>query len=365
MKKRTRFALRRQRPAFRILILLFALFFLITAYSLGRAVFATSSDPLAARVAEWSRDHYLGFVVTGLEQIQYQLHPPKVGGSVTPGILKTGPSSRIQLETIVTPALPGEGTYSAVLKNGEVPIIETAYMRPDAIHTSYLSTIVRMSGALTRFEQRPGYSDPGLVTGWTTSDSILDLASSGIIATFNGGFKIKSAKGGIYQDGVTKGKLLAGAATLVVYKDGHSEIGSWGRDFTMSPEISSARQNLKLLINEGAIATNINDAVQSNWGTTVGIKTFVWRSGIGITKNGDFVYVVGNALSAYSLANLLLKAGAIRAMQLDINAAWVSYMYYKPTVTGLLHSIKVAPFDRPANRYFKSSSRDFFVVYSK
>lgn len=348
-----------------------ALLLSIAFYSLGSAILKNSTDPISAKVAEWGRDHDLGFVVTRFEQWQYQLNPPKVGGTVAPGILK--PINKAQLldvqptlRAIATPALPGEGEFKVVLKSKSgLPLIETAYIRPDAIHTSYLASVVWMSGSRTRIEQRPGFADPGVFTGWKTSDSISRSANSGIIATFNGGFKMKDSRGGMYQNGVTKGVMQNGAATLVTYQDGHTDIGMWGRDFKMAPNIVSARQNLKLLIDNGKIASNINSAVESNWGATLGWKNYVWRTGIGITRTGDFVYVIGNALSASSLANLLLEAGAVRAMQMDINPMWVSYMYYTPAPNGLLNAVKVAPFDRPATRYFQPSSRDFFVVYQR
>ena len=40
-----------------------------------------------------------------------------------------------------------------------------------------------------------------------------------------------------------------------------------------------------------------------------------------------------NALSVKSLASLLQQAGAVRAMQLDINIAWISFMWYSPGPT--------------------------------
>jgi len=131
----------------------------------------------------------------------------------------------------------------------------------------------------------------------------------------------------------------------------------------MTPQVTSVRQNLNLLIDNGVEAKNINSAVQDSWGATLGSKTFVWRSGIGITASGDFLYVAGDALSAQSLANILKNAGAIRAMQLDINPEWISFMYYLTNANNKLQPYKPMYFDRHANRYFQESSRDFYAVY--
>lgn len=57
-------------------------------------------------------------------------------------------------------------------------------------------------------------------------------------------------------------------------------------------------------------------------------RYFVWRSGVGITADGNIVYAMGPALSVRTLAELLHRAGAVRAMELDINTEWVSFMTY-------------------------------------
>ena len=53
----------------------------------------------------------------------------------------------------------------------------------------------------------------------------------------------------------------------------------------------------------------------------------MWCSGIGIRADCSIMTVHGNALSVQTLAGLLLDAGAIRAMQLDINRDWTSYIH--------------------------------------
>jgi hypothetical protein len=223
-----------------------------------------------------------------------------------------------------------------------------------------------MSGQRVKFQLRPGYGDPGrYLSLWGASDRVSNDATTNLVATFNSGFRLKDSRGGYYQNGNTRLPLVDGAATFVTYKDGTSDIGIWGRDFVMSKQIASARQNLKLLIDNGKMADNINSVVMSAWGATLGSKNYVWRSGIGVTAAGDFVYVCGNALSAATLAKLLKDAGAVRAMQLDINPQWISYMWYLPNANGTLSPFKAALFDRPANRYFTESSRDFYAVYAK
>jgi hypothetical protein len=223
-----------------------------------------------------------------------------------------------------------------------------------------------MSGRWLRLVQHPGFEDPGHLGLFSQPDTVPASARTGLVATFNSGFKIKDARGGYYQNGHTVGALTAGAASLVVYRDGHTAIGSWGPEVSMAPDVVSVRQNLRLLVDHGQLAPNLDSNVQSNWGATIKGAYYVWRSGIGITASGDLVFVAGDALSVHSLASLLQRAGAVRAMQLDINVAWISYMWYSPGASAsspLPH--KLVAFQRPANRYFAPASRDFFAVYAR
>lgn len=355
----------RNRKWFKPLASILIVLIFTTAWSIGTSLTAPGNDPVSARLAEWARNHNLGAVVTVLENLQYKINKPKIGGTVKIEINKNNNVIGIQdtLTSLNPVALPGEGVFQPAIKMGKNSIIQFAQLRPDTIHTSYLASVIWISGAHTTFQLRPGFSDPGKLSRFPTGD-IISRQDRNLIATFNSGFKLDSAKGGFYLAGVMAKPLIKGSATLVTFKDGHSAIGMWGRDFQMDSSIESARQNLKLLIDNGKVSSDIKTAVQSNWGATLGFKDFVWRSGIGETASGDFVYVCGNALSAESLANLLLDAGAIRAMQLDINPQWISFMWYKKSGANKI-PIKAALFDRPADRYFSPSSRDFFAVYAK
>ena len=57
----------------------------------------------------------------------------------------------------------------------------------------------------------------------------------------------------------------------------------------------------------------------------------MWRSGLGVTADGALVYVGGPGLDIADLANILVRAGAVRAMELDINTDWVNYSTYQPS----------------------------------
>jgi hypothetical protein len=111
----------------------------------------------------------------------------------------------------------------------------------------------------------------------------------------------------------------------------------------------------------------VNQNVTTNWGATLGGGYYVWRSALGITRGGRVIFVYGPALDVKELAGLLRRAGAVEALQLDINPEWMSYDYYKagshpsnPTPHALLPTQQGSVY-----RYYQVYSRDFTVVYSR
>ncbi|MDH6143962.1 hypothetical protein P3T35_005997 [Kitasatospora sp. GP30] len=375
-----------RRRSVRAVLALLAVFLGWLGWSLGSALLAPGNDSTIARIAEWARDHHLGPVVTGLETAQYKMHPPKVGGRPTFALGPTGPSqgavhtqeNKHGLATLVTPItpaplvspagdpLPGEGSWKVIGTAQGVPAVQSAMLRADSEHTSYVAAVVSMDERLVRFQLHPGTDDPG-PDNWGVPPNIPSDARAGLLASFNGGFKVGEARGGFYLNGVTRGTLTQGAASLVFYKDGHATVGSWGGDVSMTPDVVGVRQNLRPIISNGQVADDVDQAIETGWGLTMGGKFFVWRSGAGITQDGRLIFAYGPALSVRTLAELLHQAGCVQAMQLDINPAWMSFNYYQPTGDPAAPTpTKLLPDqERPADRYFEPTSRDFTAVYAR
>ncbi len=352
-------------------------------WSAGLTLIAPGNTGNAARLAEWARDHGLGPAITLGEWLTY--NPPKTGGK--PSFSLAGPSASARSSpassprpsssastpdvpaTLTSPAgspLPGEGQWRVLASVNGVPAIYGTYLRPDSSHTSYVAGIASMDQRLLSFQLRPGAEDPGPAS-WGYAPYLPAGSRRGLLATFNGGFKLDMAGGGFYLNGITKGTLDPGAASLVYYKDGRVAIGTWGRGVSMSPSVLGVRQNLKLIVDHGAVPASVNQNVETQWGATLGGGYYVWRSGIGITRDGRVIFVYGPAMSVASLAGLLQRAGAVEAMQLDINPAWMSYMYYKPSPSAAdptpANLLPTQP--EPADRYYSVNSRDFTAVFAR
>ena len=100
----------------------------------------------------------------------------------------------------------------------------------------------------------------------------------------------------------------------------------WNQGPTPAPNVRFARQNLPLIVDEGRLNPNLSNG--GEWGATVGNAVLVWRSGIGVDRRGNPIYAAGEDQTVKSIAETLLRAGAVRAMELDINSYWVSFITY-------------------------------------
>src|SRR5450756_2927632 len=147
-----------------------------------------------------------------------------------------------------------------------------------------------------------------------------------LLATFNSGFQFADAHGGFVVNGRTYEPLVAGQGTLVMYRDGHVDVLSWHGGTTAGPDVVVARQNLPLIVSDAQ--PNAKLGVPNLWGATLGNAVRVWRSGIGVDARGNLIYLAAPEQTAASLARALIHAGAVRAIELDINAEWSSFITY-------------------------------------
>lgn len=366
----------------RVVAAIVAAFLLVTGWSVGHALTVPGGGTFSERLAEWARTHYLGPAVTFGEWLTYTA--PKRGGNPTIAFNKQGGKAvqatkqsthhqgfvPIIPPRVASPAgkpLPGEGVWRVAVSVHGHPALLKTYVRQSKTYSSYYVGIVSMDQRLLKFGLRPGTEDPGY-GHWGVPMDIPPGSRRGLVATFNSGFRVYAAGGGIYLHGHYDGTLVKGAASEVYYKNGHMAIGRWGHGpLRMGPNIAAVRQNLKPIVINGQVPATVDQNVLSSWGATLGGGYDVWRSGIGITKDHRIIFVYGDALSVRVLADLLKRAGCVTAMELDINPDWMSFMYYlprnhpnNPTPVNLLHNQLQSPY-----RYYSISNRDFTAVFAR
>jgi hypothetical protein len=235
----------------------------------------------------------------------------------------------------------------------------------------YQFEVARFRARTTALHWHAGSEDPpaALVKLPVDSGNRIDLASEGlvgVVGAFNGGFKADSLAGGIISNGLTLSAMKPGYATAVIDTDGHLHIGVWGQDLP-SPSIKAVtfRQNLWLLVDNGVVTQTALKANPYSWGTPLHGVVREPRTAIGVDADGNILYVASeeNVLPS-ELAQAMVAAGAVRAMQLDMNPYWPilgmtigplwnlkqGFSYVLP---GQQHSASV---------YLNGWTRDFFTV---
>jgi hypothetical protein len=383
-RRRSQKSTRRRRVMATLIVGMAALLVWLAVSLAGTLTNPAMGSGVSARLAEWTRQNGGNGIVNWVENEWYSHHPPPVGGRPPQGAIRHTPSTVVAASTgpahlptpapivpLAQPALPGEGQWSSAGRLvGGIPSVYTTTLRPDAVHTSYVAGVAWMDTKLLTATLYSGSQIPG-GGPFVHTAPVGPAAAGGLVAAFNAGFLMSNANGGYYTDGRTIYPLRNGAASFVVYRDGTSSVGEWGRDVVMTPDVVSVRQNLNLLVDHGRPVPGLNSADTTQWGATLGNAVYVWRSGLGVTSDGALVYVGGPGLNVTDLADLLARAGAVRAMELDINTDWVNFSTYSPTgasapATSSNGSELLPAMTGTPGRYFESWwARDFITMSSR
>ncbi len=338
-----------------------------------------SNSSLGIRSVEWLRDHGAAGLVAEIESIYYSLTAPSKGGPTLRSLPQVGygDAQTKQLEAqrlaaalerphrvapLMHPALPGEGIWRATRPEegvGAPLLISTIRNQPE--YPRVVAGLAWINTKRTRIALSPGRQEPSVSIPRGSMD--VPLASRGrLLASFNSGFKLSDSRGGFVLNGLTYSTMSEGLATIVGYRDGRVDVLDWRYGPRAPSSVLFARQNLPLIVDEGRPTPNLSNGAE--WGATVGNAILVWRSGIGVDRHGNLIYAAGEDQSVMSLAHTLAHAGAVRAMELDINSYWVSFITYG--APGALSPVNLLPgMERSSTRYLTPDDRDFFAVYSR
>ncbi|HEY5343343.1 MAG TPA: phosphodiester glycosidase family protein [Solirubrobacteraceae bacterium] len=351
------------------------------AYSYLHTIVEPSNSSLGVRSVEWLREHGAAGLVSQIESTYYSLTAPSKGGATLRALPQVGygtaaqaRAQRLQAQRLaaasyrpprvaplIHPALPGEGAWRATrpgLGTGAPLLITTLRNQPE--YPRVVAGLAWIDTKRTTVTLNPGRQEPAVPIPRGSMD-VPQARRGKLLATFNSGFKLSDSHGGFVLNGHTYATMQDGQATIVGYSDGRVDVIDWQYGPRAPSSVSFARQNLPLLVNQGRPSPNLEN---SEWGATVGNAVLVWRSGIGVDRHGNLIYAAGEDQSVGSLADTLAHAGAVRAMELDINSYWVSFITYG--APGAEHPKNLLPaMDRPDTRYLEPDDRDFFAVYSR
>jgi hypothetical protein len=215
---------------------------------------------------------------------------------------------------------------------------------------------------VVRFDLHAGSTVPG-GGGWPGGPV---APTAGLVAGWNGGFLLANGDswGGFHLGGRTVfGPLRTNTASEVFYTDGTMDVLSWPGGIP-GPDVVGVRQNLAPLISDGKLAANLSRGVAADehaWGfTNDSSNVHANRSGVGVTSDGRVLYAAVRGASPLQLAQFLQRAGAVRAMQLDINLSRPIFGTYSDG-----HWTQPAPWLGSANQITSGNARDFVAVYAR
>jgi hypothetical protein len=341
-----------------------------------------TSMRFGAHSVEWVRaDVPLGNqLVDEAEHLYYSWNAPKKGGPALTSLPPVGlhpPSGNLR-RPVASPALssgwpppitpvfphplPGEGVWEPTgpAVDGGSAVLVTTY-RSELNYPRTVAYVGWFDHTRTAIGYYPGRYEPphAAVRG---PMMVPTGQRARLLATFNGGFTYADGHNGSTDNGRVNEPLKRGKATLVGYRDGRIDILNWSGGPNAGPDVAWSRQSLAPIVWDG----RINPALDQNpdsaqWGYTLGGVVRVWRTGVGIDRRGNLIYVAAPGQTVITLAKILQHVGAVRAMEFDINPEWHTFITYSAG-----HATQVGRNPMQSNhRYLVPDDRDFFAVYRR
>ncbi|NNN08804.1 MAG: hypothetical protein HKL85_06370 [Acidimicrobiaceae bacterium] len=294
---------------------------------------------------------------------------PKVRVPATSGVALSTLPSPTNLAPFILPAMAGEGVYHPAGRTvqGHSAIFTTTIRPLDNGIT--VAGVAWIDPKLLTARLYSGSLSPGGFF-WKNTAPVSHSAAHTLVAAFSGGFLLKDSHGGYLSEGHLVAPLVNGAASIVIYRNGSITLGQWGRDVAMNPNVVAVRQNLTLLVDHGAPVAGLQTTDVARWGYSLNNQIDTPRSGLGITANGALVYVEGQ-MNIVDLARILVRAGAVRAMVLDMNPLWPVFATYQPsTPTGYAtpgngRILTPTMQQTPARFFDVKYSRDFITLSAR
>ncbi|HZT93459.1 MAG TPA: phosphodiester glycosidase family protein [Gaiellaceae bacterium] len=343
-------------------------------YSWSRMAVETSSLPLGVRTVEWLRMNHFNWLVDDAEHLYYTWKTPAKGGPQLKTLPAVGlrhkpePSAKTKapwpprIRPVFAHPLPGEGVWrpSGPRVSGGPPVLVTTF-RSERDYPRIVAYVAWFDHERTALAYYPGRYEPPSAT----LRGPMEVPSGQrwrLLATFNSGFIYSDGLNGDALDGQVNEPLRDGLATLVAYRSGRVNIVDWHGGPSPGPEVAFARQSLPLIVDHGRLSPALNDSTK--WGFTLGNAVRVWRTGLGIDRRGNLIYAAADFQTVTTLAEILKRAGAVRAMELDINPEWPTLITYRHR-QGLLPARVVPNYQQPVTRYLVPDDRDFFAVYRR
>jgi hypothetical protein len=275
-------------------------------------------------------------------------------------------------------AKPGEGQWTAVTHpflpklEGEAgkaapPYFYTTFIRPDPDRPYTEVLLVAMDMRQLELGMEGGYEEPHPAAGPPGTGRI--PRTPGVLprvaAAFNGAFKAEHGSYGMVVGGRILLPPVAGAATVLVTRDGRAGFGRWPAVAGLPQEVVSLRQNLDPLVDGGVV----NPAHRNIWGWQIaGESSLTERTALCLTPGRHIYYAWGRDITGEGLGRALKQAGCDYALHLDMNPRHCGFvfMHAGPGEPGDgKYRLADAGMSINPSRYYLGSDKDFFYVMTR
>jgi hypothetical protein len=264
------------------------------------------------------------------------------------------------------PLFLGEGEWNQIYNGTSGALMAKTFVRPDPQRSYAVAYLVKLNMNNLLLSAAAGIVEPGGRNNPGPGKVPADLQKSGmLVAAFNGGFQEKDGHYGMIVNGKTYLPLQKDLATLVIYKGEKPKIINYtGQD--LGKNVAIVRQNGPMLLENSKDVTSSNEWNMQTWGLTTTNSMYTWRSGIGVTKDGNLIYAAGPSLVPQTLAAALKAAGAVNAMQLDINPVWVRFIIFTPLGNDSYNYYSLTKdMVNGGREYLNGYQKDFFYLIRK
>lgn len=290
-------------------------------------------------------------------------HPPQVQAPVP-----FSPRAATLLQH--TFPVAGEGAWLPLpnaFAPSAAPLMYKTFLHPDPTRTYAQVAIVAMDATRLRLHVVAGTREPVSAVRVPRPGLISSSDRASLVAAFNGGFKAMHGQHGMMVDGQMLLAPQPEADTIALYRDGTVRIAPWSSISDTLPLMQAFRQTPAYLAMNGQINPDLQNEQLVGWGKSVSGKVAIWRSALGIGADGrTLYYAAGESLTAQTLAQALVAAGASDVAELDVNWSFERFMTYAPYQTRLTEQVLLdAMVYEPGMYVSRPAPRDFFYVTLK
>lgn len=275
------------------------------------------------------------------------------------------------------PQFPG---FSAAGDGKWVPIVDPRHpedpprlmktlLHPDKSRSWAELFVVAVDLRRVEVRMMAGYQEPRTekkeAEGYARPSKIPPEHWDALLGAFNGGFMAEHGHYGFGMDGIVFLDPKPDSCTLAHFRDGSYQVATWSKLAERQPEMVWFRQAPTCMYEGGVMYEGLRGAHQKKWGATLDGNTVIRRSAVGMSQDGQILYVgITNHTTAKALALGMHHAGAASVAQMDVNWSYPKFVTYEPDKQGTLKPIALADgFEFNDNLYLRERSmRDFFYL---